>query len=798
MSLVIFLEALATRALPSSISRKVADKLIGFADRARARGDWASAVRHYRTALLADAARSGIWVQYGHALKEAGDRAAAEAAYKRAKSCGLDDADIHLQLGHVLKLQGRFSEASAAYAEAFRRDPGQPDIMLELTNLGWTRADFRQVLGAGWPARQRARKADGSPIAIFDVSDLVHYMATSRRPTGIQRVQLNVIGALLTGREAAEPMLVCYAPAASYWVEIPVEDFRELATLMGEPGSIDNPAWQRLRRRMMVHLGCGEDASLPRGSTLINLGSSWAFGNYALAVRRAKAERSIIYVPFIHDCIPILFPDWFVPELQRDFREWLSATLTLADGFLTNSKSTAADFAAIARELGHRDVRVTPVLLDGTFSTDRSELPGLDQRRALLDRLGLAERKFVLFVSTIEPRKNHEMLFEAWQAMIRTRAWSDVPPLVCVGGRGWRNSSVLDRLDSDARLRAKVLLVHDLTDEELDMLYGGCRFTVYPSRYEGWGLPITEALSRGRLVLAALASSLPEAGGDLAEYFSLTDPSELAAKLASLIDDDRLLAEREARIATMFAPRSWAQIAEEILQRALSVPESRASRLAARRIPHAAFLRLGKGKAGARPSGVALGEWVRSGAGWGEPDERGSWLAGCENAEIVFIPPGEAAGAELRVRMLIHATTSFASGRSGDTPPPDDGRRHILSVRAGEREIAKFRIEADQERWVAFDVKPCSGDTPVRLVLEAQSEGGLSRRTRAVGIMGLFVSRREDEVARLAFIEGVVLGAIHEPIGGLVDADKAELVRARVVSTRSPGLELPLPAESEQ
>ena len=117
---------------------------IALADRARNAGEWERAAQLYRKALNRNPDNPGIWVQYGHALKESGKLrdpeklARAETAYRRAVSLDPSIADSYLQLGHVLKLQGKTEEAEAAYLRAFALDPSTPHPLHELSGLGWS------------------------------------------------------------------------------------------------------------------------------------------------------------------------------------------------------------------------------------------------------------------------------------------------------------------------------------------------------------------------------------------------------------------------------------------------------------------------------------------------------------------------------------------------------------------------------------------------------------------------------------------------------------------------------------
>jgi glycosyltransferase involved in cell wall biosynthesis len=110
--------------------------LVETAKRARDQRDWAVAARYYRDALDLTPDQPGLWVQLGHALKEAGNIAAAEKAYRISLGLDAQIADTHLQLGHVLKLQGRNAEAAEAYMRSLSLAPGSPDAMNELRALG--------------------------------------------------------------------------------------------------------------------------------------------------------------------------------------------------------------------------------------------------------------------------------------------------------------------------------------------------------------------------------------------------------------------------------------------------------------------------------------------------------------------------------------------------------------------------------------------------------------------------------------------------------------------------------------
>lgn len=737
-------------------------RLIRTGNRFRDRRLWRAAAEKYRQALERSPTLGPIWVQYGHALKEDGDRPAAEAAYRRAMSAGLDNADVHLQLGHVLKLQGKTAEAKASYLEAFRRDSQGGDALTELSRLGSSRSELRRILGVT-PRKtsddENAPKAAAKSMIAFDISDIIHFIAGSRRPTGIQRVQLHVIGALLDHPTPNnDVILVAFSFAANSWIEIDASDFREIAALMRKSGGYNDADWRLLVRRLTLLLAISDDAKFSAGARLINLGSSWAIGNYFLAVRAARAKHGVIYIPLIHDCIPILAPDYFIPETQRDFRAWMPAVLDHADGFLANSQATASDFQRVATALGFIDKVAQPVPLNALFVSDGSGSDDKKDAKRFLRNKNLAPRGYILFVASIEPRKNHLMVFDAWLKLIAARGADRTPALVCVGGRGWRNRAAMQRLESSEELKSKVLLLKDVSDDELDCLYEGCRFTIYPSSYEGWGLPITESLSKGRLPLVARTSSLPEAGGAFAEYFDLANPSDFLARLERLLDDDGLVQQREAMIAEKFKPRSWSDIASEILARSLEVTASSKAGLVPHRLPDATFVRFGRDVLGVRPSGVQTGEPFRWNSGWCEPGDSGCFLKSPLPAELTFTLDN--ARGDEPARFTLYLFVHGQRVQPSSDPELDDGSQHWLVVRlAGASETA-HRVDSGEKRWIAAPLGTVTPGSKVVISLQVVGHDGAARNGEAIEAIGMYLCREDDLAARHRFVEGVALGAL--------------------------------------
>jgi glycosyltransferase involved in cell wall biosynthesis len=173
-------------------------------------------------------------------------------------------------------------------------------------------------------------------------------------------------------------------------------------------------------------------------------------------------------------------------------------------------------------------------------------------------KLGIGN-EFILNVGTIEPRKNIQVLVSAFEDLMRSMPGSSLQ-LVIVGGRGWLSSSVLSSIEKSP-FRNRIVLTGYLQDEELRDLYSSCRLFVYPSLYEGFGLPPLEAMACGAPVIVSTAKALVEIGGDAAQYFEANDPGELTTLMIELLANDDLRSSLSESARERAAEFSWTKAA---------------------------------------------------------------------------------------------------------------------------------------------------------------------------------------------------------------------------------------------
>ncbi|HEV2082388.1 MAG TPA: glycosyltransferase [Brevundimonas sp.] len=764
---------------------------IAAADAARDARAWKRAARLYGAALELDPARDDLWIQRGHALKESGDFDAAEESYRRALDLRPTVADSWMQLGHLMSLRDRVDAAAEAYARAVARDTTMTDAVQGLraavargavlpdelrretaralrppsrrtrlmsadaTALARVFGEALDALGDDAPsdAVEAVRaglaalpalsppEAEG-PVAVFDVSDLIGYFAHSRLPTGIQRVQIEVLSALLTDPATEPRCRVCaFEESRDAWVEIPPDLFLDVAGAALEGADLAEAGWRVRLDAVRTELTLAPTLAFPPGAWLINLGTSWWLQNYFLKVREAKRRFGVRYVPFVHDMIPVMAPEHCVQPLVRDFVSWALGVFAHADAFLTNSEASRDDLMSVAARLGV-DVtadRVRVVRLDADFRKAGATSASDD---AVLERNRLTPGGFMLFVSTLESRKNHVEVLAALQRMLASHGPQRTPKLVCVGGRGWLNDAVFARLRSDPALARHVVILSGVPDADLDRLYRSCLFTLYPSLYEGWGLPVTEALCHGKVVLASNRSSVPEAGGDLAVYFQPGDLNGLTEAMERLTFDGDWRELLERRIRDRFRPRPWAELGGDMLAAVdgwatgddaagQGWPLALAGRL------H----RLGRSMALGIGRGDRADEIFREGAGWAPPEP---W--GCRarsGAELVFrIDLAE--GTPLRLHVGLHA--------------PGEGR--ACELRLADDRAWAGHVLGSAVRWVVLEAAAPGPDKPIRLSFAAAPDGRPPHPGERVdvGVIGFMACAADDLSARADFQAGIASG----------------------------------------
>lgn len=734
---------------------------VTWGDKARDSFDWKTARENYEKALALKPSLASIWMQLGHAAKESGDPFAAEEAYRKALELKPSDADVHLQLGHLMKVRGRPPAALTFYSQALSLDPTMEDARKEIAALR-DQAGSENPAGSDfvfYPTSTTRRPAKPGTLSIvFEVSDLMAYFRDSRLPTGIQRVQMEVIKAVSEATPAnLDFYIVCFVQERGFWVEIPLGLFERFCQASLAGGDHSAADWRALLAGLDRTLGGAPPFQFSEHATLLDLGTSWWQRNYFLHLRVAKEKYSIRYIPFVHDLIPVMTPEYCAADLRRDFLAWIVGVYHHADFFFTNSQATKKDLEAVAMNLGRKVDAAAVVALNADF---RRSVPGVspaelpDDGAYYLEANDLEKGNYILCVGTIEARKNHAAAFSVWLKLIKKYGVRNVPKLVCVGKDGWLNDAVYHMLRASEILNHHVVILQNVPDPALAALYRNSLCTVYPSFYEGWGLPVTEALCYGKIPVVARISSLPEAGGQFAEYFDLGSENEFLAKMERLIFDPAYRAEREQYITRDFRPRTWKDISNQIVEQLQqwSLKEDPAKKTPEDNWPNAELgllHSLGKGTDVILWSGLENGEVYRYGAAWWPVEDWGCWTKPKSVANL-NLSVSDVADADL----LIYLGVRGMPGNDTRCTLRCDNIQLVQELRPEQDHVMVLDIEseASAERSLSISITSSAG-----VDLEVLT-GGADKRVIGTGVRWFYICKKSDVLARVAMAEAIAMG----------------------------------------
>lgn len=388
-----------------------------------------------------------------------------------------------------------------------------------------------QALGLPDPTQARRRKTDRAPAALRPA---VLWLGQFRRML-LGRLEVLRLGAGSPGiRRLAG------------WLQQPLMSRKYRTIMFGSDGA---------RRPFLPYqMVLGAPIKLLPDDMLVCAGAGWANTNIQ-AIRNLKSRVGFYFVLLCHDLIPLLFPHFYREHDVRAFKAYMDEALATADLIAVTTKRSEQDcLGYLSRhKISVGEIAVTPLGFDGD---------GNESRLAALPD-GLTPGHFVLFVSTIEPRKGHNLLYKVWRRLtVEGVTKSNGFKLLFVGRPGWMVDDLLQLIRSDPAVCDEIVVMDGVEDSLLNALYKAAAFCVYPSKYEGYGLPICEAFYHGKAVLASNGGSLPELVQNLSPCLDPEDEEAWYSLLREWIEYPEVRASFEQAIRSKFKHPAWSAAAE--------------------------------------------------------------------------------------------------------------------------------------------------------------------------------------------------------------------------------------------
>jgi glycosyltransferase involved in cell wall biosynthesis len=295
------------------------------------------------------------------------------------------------------------------------------------------------------------------------------------------------------------------------------------------------------------------------GDVILSCGLGWSDFDWS-PIALMKAHGQVRVVCIVYDLIPILFPQW-IPTAHDVYLAHFLSVIDMADEVVCISSCTERDLRAFAESKGRMPPSTHVVHLGADFPAT-PDPGGIDSK--LVQKF--SSGRFALAVGTFEVRKNYGLLLDVWARLMPNPDFD--LDLVIVGMRGWQADDVMARVEASPDDERRIFWFRDLGDGAVSWLYAHCHVVLFPSLYEGWGLPVVEALQHRRPVIASNRGAVPEAGLGVAKIIDPDDLSGWCDAVAAMARSQR------AETGVVNAP-SWDEAATAVRSILLSASATR-------------------------------------------------------------------------------------------------------------------------------------------------------------------------------------------------------------------------------
>lgn len=270
-----------------------------------------------------------------------------------------------------------------------------------------------------------------------------------------------------------------------------------------------------------------ELSDMTEGDVFFDLDAAWMCQVKRSWLLPLLKKQGVRIVAHIYDIISITHPQYCLERGVYNFMDFIGAHLQYADDIIVNAQATVDELQKLTQRLGISLPPCHVIPLGADFA--KQEIITEDQVPKNVVE-AVQDRPYILMVGTIEPRKNHKLLLEAYDKGLKEMGYN----IIMAGYMGWNMEEFEQKLESHPDYGKRIFHFTGLDDKAIAFLYQHAKFLAFCSYTEGFGLPIIEAIQRGTPVLAADVPVLREVGGDYCVWFEQDDAGELCEAVCAL------------------------------------------------------------------------------------------------------------------------------------------------------------------------------------------------------------------------------------------------------------------------
>jgi len=287
------------------------------------------------------------------------------------------------------------------------------------------------------------------------------------------------------------------------------------------------------RRLKLKRMASYKVATYQKGDQVFIPWGEWWDDNFIAKLQQWHRESGLGIVQIIHDMGPIMIPQFTgaggAGGSTETFPKYCRAILPISDLVLCVSQNTKNEATDWLKAQKLNVPRMEVFRLGDDFKVAKAVEPTSD----VFKNAKLKNGEYLLTVCTIEARKNHALLYYVYKLALQRGI--DLPKIAIVGRRGWGTDEIYNFMTNDPAVKDKFVFLHNMGDEELSWMYNHCAFTVFPSFYEGWGIPIAESVARGVPCLCSNTTSMVEIAEGYVEHFSPASADECLAAIQKML-----------------------------------------------------------------------------------------------------------------------------------------------------------------------------------------------------------------------------------------------------------------------